>query len=139
MAAQAIARNVKISPRKAGLVSSLVRGRLVEDALVILDHTPKKAAPIIKKVINSAVANATTNHGLQEKGLRISSLTVDIGPALKRFRPAAMGRALPYKHQTSHIRVIVEGVGKPSQKKPATKKAPSTSSKTASNNRKETA
>jgi large subunit ribosomal protein L22 len=117
MSVQAIARGVRISPRKAGLVASLVRGRSVEDALVILDHTPKKAAPIIKKVIVSATANATTNHNLQEKGLTITELTVSPGPALKRFRPAARGGALRYRHPSSHIRVVVDGA----TKKPSTK------------------
>lgn len=109
MSVQAIARDVRISSRKANLVASLVRGRSVADALVILDHTPKKAAPIIKKVIQSAASNATNNHGLQEKSLKITELSVGVAPALKRFRPIAMGRANPYKRHSSHIRVVVDG------------------------------
>lgn len=131
MSAQAIARGVRISSRKAGLVASLVRGRSVEDALVILEHTPKKAAPILKKVIESAKANAVTNHNLQEKDLKITELTIGPGPALKRFRPAARGSALRYKHHTSHIRVVVDGVNKPAPKDAKAKKPTKTAAKPA--------
>lgn len=110
MSVQAVARGVRISPRKAGLVAALVRGRNVADALVILDHTPKKGAGLIKKVIISATANATHNHNLKEDGLVISQLTIGPSVALKRFRPVAMGSAHPYKHRTSNIRVVVDGV-----------------------------
>lgn len=121
---QALARGVRISPRKAGLVASLVRGRSVADALVILDHTPKKAAPLIKKVVESAKANAVNNHDLKEDSLQISRLTVGRGVALKRYRPIAFGRAHPYQHPTSHIKVILSGqprAAQPSTKKPAAK------------------
>lgn len=117
MSVRAVASEVRISSRKAGLVASLVRDRSVADALVILEHTPKKAAPIIGKLIQSAAANATNNHGLQEKSLTIKELTVSPGPALKRFRPAARGGALRYKHHSSHIRVVLDGVKKPEAKK----------------------
>lgn len=132
MSAQAIARGVRISSRKAGLVASLVRGRTVAEALIILDHTPKKAAPILKKVIASATANATTNHNLQEKDLRITELTIGPGPSLKRFRPAARGSALRFKHHTSHIRVVVDGVSQPkptATSKPAKNAKPAKASK----------
>lgn len=112
MNAVAMAKGAKISPRKAGLVSALVRGRSVEDALIILDHTPKKAALIIKKVIESAKANATNNHNLKTEGLIIAEITVGHGPALKRYRPVAFGRAHPFKKRTSHIKVILKGDAK---------------------------
>jgi len=105
----ATAKDVGISPRKAGLVAALVRGRNVADALIILEHTPKKAALILTKVIQSASANATNNYGLKEDGLTLSELSVGPGTALKRFRPVAFGRAHPYRRRTSNIRVVVAG------------------------------
>ena len=91
---RAVAKGVALAPRKVSLVASLVRGRSVEDALVILSHTPKRAAKTIAKVIESAKANATTTHGIKADGLVISTLTVTAGPRLKRYKPAAMGRAM---------------------------------------------
>lgn len=109
MSVVARAEGVRLSPRKAALVAALIRGRSVVDALVILEHTPKKGANLIKKVVLSAQANATRNHGLQENGLVISQLTIGPSVALKRFRPVAFGRAHPYKHRTSNIRVVLDG------------------------------
>lgn len=116
MSVVAISKDTKISPRKADLVASLVRGRSVADALVILEHTPKKGALIITKVIKSAQANATHNHQLKEDGLMLTELSIGPGTALKRFKPVAFGRAHPYKHRTSNIRVVVDGQA---QAKPA--------------------
>lgn len=120
---QAIARGVNMSPRKVSLVASLVRGRSVADALVILEHTPKRAARPVAKVIASAQANATNTHGMDGKNLIIESLQVTAGPRLKRFKPAAMGRALPFQKKSSHIHVVVSGAIKP--KKVAAKPAKS--------------
>lgn len=110
---RAVARGVRLAPRKVSLVASLVRGRSVADALTILEHTPKRAARPIAKVIASARANAVNTHGIQEKDMLIETLTVTAGPSLKRFKPAAMGRALPYRKKTSHITVVVRGTEKP--------------------------
>lgn len=118
---RAIAKGVRLSPRKVSLVAALVRGRSVADALVILEHTPKRPAKQLAKVISSAKANAVNNHGLTEASLQIAQLQVTAGPRLKRFNPAAMGRALPYQKRSSHIRVEVIGDVKP--KKPAAKPA----------------
>lgn len=118
---RAIARGLSMPPRKLSLVASLVRGRTVADALTILEHTPKRAARPVAKVIASAKANALNTHGFDEKTLVIESLQVTAGPRLKRFRPAAMGRALPYQKKTTHILVVVAGSLKP--KKAAVKKA----------------
>lgn len=115
---QAVARGVRLAPRKVSLVASLVRGRTVADALVILEHTPKRAAKDITKVIKSAKANATNTHGIKEDNLIIEKLTVTAGPRLKRFKPAAMGRALPFQKKTSHITVVVRGDEKPKKVKP---------------------
>lgn len=109
MAVQAIAKGVRIAPRKVSVVASLVRGRSVEDALTILDYTPRRAATAVKKVIASAQANADHNHNLKPDTLRIVEISVTAGPRLKRYRPAAHGRALPYQKKTSHIRVVVDG------------------------------
>lgn len=109
MAVQAIAKGVRISPRKVGVVVALVRGRSVDDALTILDYTPRRSATAVKKVIASARANAEHNHSYKPDTLRITEISVTPGPRLKRYKPAAHGRALPYQKKTSHIRVLVDG------------------------------
>ncbi|HSX34509.1 MAG TPA: 50S ribosomal protein L22 [Candidatus Saccharimonadales bacterium] len=120
MPVQAIAKGVRMSPRKVGVVAALVRGRTVADALVILDHTPRRTALQVKKTIMSARANADHNHNYKPDTLRIIEISVTSGPRLKRFRPAAHGRALPFMRRTSHIRVVVEGEQRVA-KKPAAK------------------
>lgn len=126
MAVKAESKGVRMSPRKVGEVAALVRGRSVADALIILQHTPRRAATPVLKTIKSAAANATHNHNYKEDGLRIVEITVNHGARLKRYRPAAMGRALPYEKRTSHIRVLVEG-----EQRPAKKPAPAVSDKPA--------
>jgi large subunit ribosomal protein L22 len=120
---KAVAKAVRMSPRKVYEVASLVQGRSVADALVILEHTPRRAAQPVYKVIASAAANAEHNHKLDPKTLMIANLEVGQGFALKRFRPAAHGRALPYKKMTSNITVAVTGAEK-------VKKAPKAKSTT---------
>jgi large subunit ribosomal protein L22 len=120
MAVQAIAKGVQMSPRKVAVVAALVRGRSVADALTILEHTPRRSATAVKKAIMSAQANADHNHGYKPATLQITEISVTPGPRLKRYRPAAHGRALPFQRKTSHIRVIVDGE-KREVKKPATK------------------
>lgn len=122
MSVVAIAKGVRMSPRKVGVVASLVRGRTVEDALVILKHTPRAAALPVKKVIESAKANADHNHNLKPDTLQLVSIQVSPGPRLKRYRPAAHGRALPFQRRTSHIHVVVDGETR-APKKPAATKA----------------
>ena len=119
---RAYAKGVDQTPRKVGLVASLVRGRTVADALVILEHVPKRAALPVKKAIESAKANASNNHGLDAKTLVISTISVTAGTRLKRFKPASRGRALPFQKRSSNILVEVAGVEKP-KKKPAAKSA----------------
>ena len=106
---KAIAKGVSNSPRKVAVVAGLVRGRTVADALVILNHTPRRSAEPVTKVIASAKANAEHNHNLKPDTLKIVEITVTAGPRIKRFRPAAHGRALPFQRKTSHIRVVVTG------------------------------
>jgi large subunit ribosomal protein L22 len=122
MSVIAIAKGVRMSPRKVGVVASLVRGRSVEDALVILQHTPRAAAKPVKKVIESARANADHNHNLKPDSLKLVSIQVSPGPRFKRYRPAAHGRALPFQRRTSHIHVVVDGEVR-APKKPAASKA----------------
>lgn len=109
MPVQAIAKGVRMSPRKVGIVAQLVRGRSVADALVILEHTPRRTAEAVRKVVASAQANADHNHNMKPDTLRIVEISVTPGPRLKRYRPAAHGRALPFQRKTSHIRVVVDG------------------------------
>jgi large subunit ribosomal protein L22 len=122
MPVQAIAKGVHMSPRKVGIVAQLVRGRTVADALVILEHVPRRASLPVKKVIESARANAAYNHNYKADSLKIVSITVTQGPRFKRYRPAAHGRALPFQRRTSHISVVVEGDQR-AAKKPVAKKA----------------
>lgn len=107
------AKGVDQTPRKVSLVASLVRGRTVNDALVILNHTPKRAAKPVIKAIESARANAINNHGFDGKTLTISTLSVTTGTRLKRFTPASRGRALPFQKKSSNILVEVTGALKP--------------------------
>lgn len=123
------AKGVDQAPRKVSLVAALVRNRTVADALVILEHVPKRAALPVKKAIESAKANATNTHGLDGKTLHISTISVTVGTRLKRFKPASRGRALPFQKKTSNILVELSGSAKPVKKpaakavtKPATKK-----------------
>jgi large subunit ribosomal protein L22 len=123
---RAYAENVALTPRKVALVASLVRNRTVADALVILGHTPKRAALPVIKAINSAKANAINNHELDGKTLSISTLSVTTGTRLKRYNPSARGRMLPYQKKTANILVELTGDIKP--KKPSPKTVSSKSS-----------
>lgn len=122
MAVKAVAKGVRMSPRKVGVVAALVRGRTVADALIILEHTPRRSAVAVRKTIESAKANADHNHGYKPDTLTITEISVSPGPRLKRYRPASHGRALPFQRRTSHIRVVVDGE-KREVKKPAAKAA----------------
>src|SRR5215469_8432652 len=104
---KASARYVRVAPRKARLIADQVRGMHIESARALLQFSPRGAAHPIHKLINSAAANAENNHDLIGDEMRISSITVDEGPTLRRFRPRAMGRATPINKRTSHIRVAL--------------------------------
>lgn len=120
MAVKAVAKGVRISPRKVSVVAALVRGRSVEDALTILEHTPRRSALAVSKVIKSAQANADHNHGYKPATLQITEISVTAGPRTKRYRPMARGRANPFQKKSSHIRVVVDGE-KREAKKPVKK------------------
>lgn len=107
MQAKAVARYVRIAPRKVSLVLDLIRGKKVGEAIAILKHTPKAASPIIEKVLNSALANADHNYNMDVESLVISEAYANQGPTLKRFRPRAMGRASKINKRTSHITVVL--------------------------------
>jgi large subunit ribosomal protein L22 len=121
MGVLAIAKGVHMSPRKVAVVAALVRGRTVADAITILEHTPRRTALPVKKTIMSARANADHNHNYKPDTLRIVEISVTSGPRLKRFRPAAHGRALPFMRRTSHIRVVVDGEQRVAKKPAAAK------------------
>jgi large subunit ribosomal protein L22 len=110
--AHAIQRTVRQSPRKMRLVVDLIRGKPVGEAFSILKFSKKGAAKQVSKVLLSAVSNArqkalAASERLDEDDLVVAAATVDEGPPLKRFMPAAMGRATPIKKRTSHVRVTV--------------------------------
>lgn len=113
MESRAVLRFARISPQKARLVADLVRNRNAGDAIGLLTHLPKKTAPLIKKLVESAVANAEHEAGLANRevdidNLYIKTIHVDPGPALRRFRPRAQGRATPIDKRTAHITVVLD-------------------------------
>ena len=120
MAVQAVYKGVRMSPRKVGVVAALVRGRSLADAVVIHDHTPRRAATAVKKAVVSAGANAEHNHNYKPDSLYISEISVTPGIRYRRYRAAARGRALRFARSTSQIRVTVDGQ-KRVVKKPAAK------------------
>ncbi len=101
----------RISASKARLVANLVKNKPVFEALSILAHTNKKASPIFRKLINSAIANAINNHGLEQANLVVKSAIVNEGPTLKRFRPRAKGSASQILKRTSHFKVVLAALG----------------------------
>lgn len=108
MEARSISKYVRVSPRKAGQVCSLVRGKNVDEALAILKFTPRGAADIIAKVVKSAKANAENNHEMDADKLYIASIVANQGPTIKRFMPRAQGRATMIRKRTSHIEVVLK-------------------------------
>ena len=108
MEAKAVAKFVRISPRKVRLVIDLIRGKSVSEAVDILRFTPKAASLPIEKVIRSAAANAEHNYDMNADELYVAEARVDAGPTLKRYRPRAQGRAYPILKRSSHITVVVK-------------------------------
>ncbi len=104
----AIAKNIRISSKKANLVAGLVRRKDVQDALDILKFTPKKAAPLIAKVITSAAANAKDKMSQDISNLKIKEIVINEGFTLKRSVPISRGRTHPIKKRTAHIKVYLE-------------------------------
>ena len=104
---KAIAKYVRISPRKVRIVMDLIRGKDVSDALAILKFTPKRGAVLTAKVLNSAIANAENNFDMDAENLYVSKCFVDQGPTIKRIHPRSRGQAFSILKRTSHITVIV--------------------------------
>lgn len=107
MQAKAIAKQIRIAPRKARLVIDLIRGKEVGEAIAILRNTTKAASPVVEKVLKSAIANAEHNYEMEPNNLVVEQAFVDEGATMKRFRPRAMGRAGKINKRTSHITIIV--------------------------------
>jgi large subunit ribosomal protein L22 len=107
MQAKAVAKTVRIAPRKARLVVDLIRGKQIGEAVSVLRLTNKAASPIVEKVLKSAVANAEHNYEMDVNNLVVEAAYVNEGPTLKRFRPRAMGRASQINKRTSHITIVV--------------------------------
>jgi large subunit ribosomal protein L22 len=108
MEARAVGKYIRVSPQKARLVADVVRGMDVDQAITTLKFMPKKAAAILKQVIESAVANATQDDQVDVDNLFVKKIFIDGGPSLKRIRPRAMGRATGIIKRTSHITVILD-------------------------------
>jgi len=107
MEVQARLKGARLSAQKARLVADQIRGKAVEDALLVLTYSPKKAAAIIKKVLNSAIANAEHNEGADVDELKVSTIMVDEGMTMKRIMPRAKGRADRILKRSCHITITV--------------------------------
>ena len=105
--ARAYIKLQRVSSRKAGLVADLIRHKPVAEALSILKYTDKKTAPILLKLLNSAIANAVNNHGMNAEKLVIENVLVTMGPTLKRFQPHGRGSASQILKRTSNFEIIV--------------------------------
>jgi len=108
MEVKAVARYVRIPPQKVRLIMDEVRGKKVEEAVRMLTFSPQKGAHLLRKLINSAVANAEANKELDVDTLFIKRIFADQGPMMKRFLPRAMGRATRIRKRMSHLTVILD-------------------------------
>jgi large subunit ribosomal protein L22 len=108
MEVKAVARYVRIPPQKVRLIMDEVRGKKVEEAIRMLTFSPQKGAHLLRKLINSAVANAEANKELDVDTLFIKKIFADQGPMMKRFLPRAMGRATRIRKRMSHLTVILD-------------------------------
>lgn len=103
----AIHRRARSSPQKTRIIANIIRGKKATKALEILQYTNKKSAKLIKKVLQSAIANAKHNNNINENELKITKIFIDEGPRIKRILPRAKGRADHIIKRTSHITVVV--------------------------------
>ena len=106
--ARAVARTVRIAPRKTRLIINLIRGKDVQEALAILKFTPKAASPLVEKLVKSAIANAENNHNMDAGKLYIAEIYANQGATMKRIRAATQGRANRIRKRTSHIEVVLK-------------------------------
>ncbi len=111
--AEAMARlnYIRVSPQKVRLVAGTIKGKPVQEALAILVHSDKAASRPLKKLLDSAIANAGENHDMDPDALVIKNVLVDQGPTLKRFMPRAMGRATMIRKRTSKITMVISETG----------------------------
>ena len=106
--AHAVLRKFRQSPRKVRMVADMIRGRQVADAIAILDLQPRKAAKMLRKVLGSAIANATANEKADADALKVTKITVDPGPVEKRWLARSMGRANRINRRTSNVTIVVD-------------------------------
>nr|WP_221300551.1 50S ribosomal protein L22 [Pectinatus brassicae] len=106
--AKAVAKYIRIAPRKARVVIDLIRGKNVAEAFAILKFTPKAGADVVNKVLKSAVANAENNFDMNGDALYVAEAFVDQGPTLKRIHPRSRGQAFKILKRTSHVTVVVK-------------------------------
>jgi large subunit ribosomal protein L22 len=104
---RASARYVRIAPRKVRVVADQIRGKDLEEALALLRFSPRGAAETVRKVIESAAANAENNFDLDPEEMKIAQISVDEGPTMRRYRPRARGRATRIEKRTCHINVAL--------------------------------
>jgi len=105
---RAIARFVRIAPSKCGIVADLIRGKKADDALAILMYTPKAAAPVMEKLLLSAIANAENNLSMDRGSLYVAEVYANPGPTLKRYVARSRGSASPMLRRTSHITIVLD-------------------------------
>ena len=105
--ATATLRFARISARKVKIVADLIRGKKVDEALAIVKFTPKASSEVLEKLLNSAIANAENNHGMNRGNLVVSEIYANQGPTMKRIRPAAKGSASRIRKRTSHITIVL--------------------------------
>lgn len=105
---RAVAKYVRVSPRKVQIVIDLIRGKQVDDALAILMYTPKSAAPVVEKLLNSVIANAENNLEMSRENLYVAEVYANQGPTLKRYWARSHGRADLIKKHTSHITIVLD-------------------------------
>ena len=108
MESKAVAKYVRIAPRKVRVVMDLIRGKNVAEAFAILKFTPKAGAEVVEKVLRSAVANAENNFDMDVEKLFVKTAFVDQGPTLKRIHPRSRGQAFKILKRTSHVTVVVD-------------------------------
>jgi large subunit ribosomal protein L22 len=110
MEVRAVSKYLRVSAQKTRLVADMVRGKKVDEALILLRFTPKKSGRLITKVLRSAMANAENTKAGELEKLYIKTIKIDQGPRLKRFRPRAMGRATKIIKPSSHITVVLDEI-----------------------------
>ena len=108
MEAKAIAKYVRIAPRKIRVVIDLIRGKNIGEAFAILKHTPKVGSEVVEKVLKSAVANAEHNYDMNTDKLYVAAAYVDQGPTMKRIHPRSRGQAFKILKRSSHVSVVVK-------------------------------